>query len=242
MIQSDENWRSRTGLLLGEEKLERLQHSHVLVAGLGGVGAFAAEQLCRAGVGKLTIVDGDSVAPSNRNRQLLALASTQGQRKAQLMAMRLRDINPDVELVVVDEFIKDQRTNELLSHPYDYVIDAIDTLSPKVFFILAALRNNLPLVSSMGAGGKLNPAMITVADISETSGCKLAFYIRKRLQRFGVKEGFQAVFSPETVDKSAVKPVDDEPNKKTTVGTISYMPAMFGCYCASVALRQLIEK
>ena len=111
MIQSDENWRSRTGLLLGEEKLERLQHSHVLVAGLGGVGAFAAEQLCRAGVGKLTIVDGDSVAPSNRNRQLLALASTQGQRKAQLMAMRLRDINPDVELVVVDEFIKDQRTD-----------------------------------------------------------------------------------------------------------------------------------
>ena len=242
MMQSDENWRSRTGLLLGDEKLERLQQSHVLVAGLGGVGAFAAEQLCRAGVGKLTIVDGDSVTPSNRNRQLLALASTQGQRKSQLMAMRLRDINPDVELVVVDEFLKNQRINELLSHPYDYVIDAIDTLSPKVFFILAALRSNRPLVSSMGAGGKLNPAMITVADISRTSGCKLAFYIRKRLQKFGVKDGFQAVFSPETVEKSAVKPVDDEPNKKSTVGTISYMPAMFGCYCASVALRRLIEK
>ena len=242
MMQSDENWRSRTGLLLGDEKLERLQQSHVLVAGLGGVGAFAAEQLCRAGVGKLTIVDGDSVTPSNRNRQLLALASTQGQRKSQLMAMRLRDINPDVELVVVDEFLKNQRINELLSHPYDYVIDAIDTLSPKVFFILAALRYNRPLVSSMGAGGKLNPAMITVDDISRTSGCKLAFYIRKRLQKFGVKDGFQAVFSPETVEKSAVKPVDDEPNKKSTVGTISYMPAMFGCYCASVALRRLIEK
>jgi tRNA A37 threonylcarbamoyladenosine dehydratase len=229
-------------LLLGDEKLERLQQSHVLVAGLGGVGAFAAEQLCRAGVGKLTIVDGDSVTPSNRNRQLLALASTQGQRKSQLMAMRLRDINPDVELVVVDEFLKNQRISELLSHPYDYVIDAIDTLSPKVFFILAALRSNRPLVSSMGAGGKLNPAMITVDDISRTSGCKLAFYIRKRLQKFGVKDGFQAVFSPETVEKSAVKPVDDEPNKKSTVGTISYMPAMFGCYCASVALRRLIEK
>jgi len=241
-MHSDENWKSRTGLLLGEDKLERLQQSHVLVAGLGGVGAFAAEQLCRAGVGKLTIVDGDSVAPSNRNRQLLALASTHGQRKAQLMAMRLRDVNPDVELVVVDEFLKDQRINELLDHPYDFVIDAIDTLSPKVFFILAALRSNLPLVSSMGAGGKLNPAMITVADISRTSGCKLAFYIRKRLQKFGVKGGFQAVFSPETVDKSAIIPVDDEPNKKSTVGTISYMPAMFGCYCASVALHRLIEK
>jgi tRNA A37 threonylcarbamoyladenosine dehydratase len=240
MMQPDEAWSSRTSLLLGSEKLERLKQSHVLLAGLGGVGAYAAEQLCRAGVGKLTIVDGDCVMPSNRNRQLLALSSTHGQRKAQLMAARLLDINPDVELIVMDEFIKDQRINDLLSHPYDYVIDAIDTLAPKVFFILEALRNNLPLVSSMGAGGKLNPAMITVADISKTSGCKLAFSIRKRLQRFGVKGGFQAVFSPELVDKNSVMPVDDEPNKKSTVGTISYMPAMFGCYCASVAIRSLI--
>jgi tRNA A37 threonylcarbamoyladenosine dehydratase len=240
MMQPDKDWRSRTRLLLGDEKLERLGQSHVLVAGLGGVGAYAAEQLCRAGIGKLTIVDGDSVVPTNRNRQLLALTSTHGQRKVLLMAARLRDINPKIELRVVDEFIKNDRINELLDYPYDYVIDAIDTLSPKVFFILEALRNKLPLVSSMGAGGKLNPAMITVADISKTSGCKLAFYIRKRLQKFGVREGLQAVYSPETVDKNSIIPVDDEPNKKSTVGTISYMPAMFGCYCASVVIRGLI--
>ncbi|NCA84148.1 MAG: tRNA threonylcarbamoyladenosine dehydratase [Clostridia bacterium] len=240
MILNNDQWKERTRLLVGDERLERLQQSHVLVAGLGGVGAYAAEQLCRAGVGKLTIVDGDSVMPGNRNRQLLALTSTEGQRKAQLMAVRLRDINPDIELVVVDEFLKNQRINEVLDHPYDYVVDAIDTLSPKVFFILEALRNKLPLVSSMGAGGKINPALITVADISKTSGCKLAFYIRKRLQKFGVREGFQAVFSPEAVDKTSIKPIDDEPNKKSTVGTISYMPAMFGCYCASVVIRSLI--
>lgn len=233
-----ETWYHRTEMLLGAEKLEALKQKHVLVAGLGGVGAYAAEMLCRSGIGKLTILDGDAVSPSNRNRQLLALKSTEGHRKAQLMETRLRDINPNVELVVLDEYMKNERVDEILDHPYDYVVDAIDTLSPKVFFIKGALDNGLKLVSSMGAGGKMNPGLIEAVDISATHGCKLAFYIRKRLQKFGIRSGFQAVFSPEPIEKERIIRTDGEQNKKSVVGTISYMPAVFGCFCASVVLRE----
>jgi len=236
-----EVWNSRTELLIGEEKVAVLRNKHVLVAGLGGVGAYAAEMLCRAGIGKLTIVDGDAVAPSNRNRQLLAMKSTEGKRKAQLMANRLRDINPDIELTVVDDFLKNEKVEQILEYPYDYVVDAIDTLSPKVFFIIAAVKNNLKLVSSMGAGGKFNPALVEAEDLSKTHGCKLAFYIRKRLQKFGIRSGFTAVFSPEPIEKERVILVEGEQNKKSTVGTISYMPAVFGCFCASVVIRDLIS-
>jgi len=236
-----EFWNSRTELLIGEEKLALLQSKHVLVAGLGGVGAYAAEMLCRAGIGKLTIVDGDAVAPSNRNRQLLAMTSTEGKRKAHLMADRLRDINPDIELIVVDDYLENDKVEQSLEYPYDYVVDAIDTLSPKVFFIIAAIKNNLKLVSSMGAGGKLNPALVEAEDISKSHGCKLAFYIRKRLQKFGIRSGFTAVFSPEPIEKERVILVEGEQNKKSTVGTISYMPAVFGCFCASVVIRDFIS-
>lgn len=237
----EERWNSRTELLLGKEKTEKLARAHVLVAGLGGVGAYAAEQLCRAGIGKMTIVDGDQVMPSNRNRQLLALKSTEGLRKTQLMAGRLRDINPDIELTVHDVFLKNELIDEIASLPYDFVVDAIDTLSPKVFFIIECLKNKLPLVSSMGAGGKTDPSRIEVTDIHKTFSCKLAFYIRKRLQKFGIRSGFKAVFSPESIDREKVIVVEDEDNKKSRVGTISYMPAIFGCLCASVVIRDLLS-
>ncbi|MCF8366141.1 MAG: tRNA threonylcarbamoyladenosine dehydratase [Bacteroidales bacterium] len=237
-----DGWNSRTEQLIGPEKIVLLRSKHVLVAGLGGVGAYAAEMLGRAGIGKLTIIDGDLVATGNRNRQLLALKSTEGKPKAELMAQRLRDINPDVELIVVQEYLKNERIDAILDNKYDYVVDAIDTLSPKVFFIIEALKNNLKLVSSMGAGGKFNPALIEADDISKTHGCKLAFYIRKRLQKFGIRSGFTAVFSPEPVDKERKILVEGEQNKKSTVGTISYMPAVFGCFCASVVLRELIRE
>lgn len=238
---NNELWNSRTELLIGEEKMALLRNKHVLVAGLGGVGAYAAEMLCRAGIGKLTIVDGDVVAPSNRNRQLLALKSNEGKSKAELMAQRLKDINPDIELIVVDEYLKNERIDAILDYPYDYVVDAIDTLSPKVFFIIEAIKNKLKLVSSMGAGGKFDPAMVKAVDISETHGCKLAFYIRKRLQKFGIRAGFTAVFSPEPIEKERVIRVEGEQNKKSTVGTISYMPAVFGCFCASVVIRYFLS-
>ena len=236
-----ETWNHRTEMLIGVDNLELFNSKHVLVAGLGGVGAFAAEMLCRAGIGKLTIVDGDVVAPSNRNRQLLALKSTEGKRKADLMAARLCDINPGIQLEVIDEYMKDKRVEAILDHPYDYVVDAIDTLSPKVFFIKGAIDNGLRLVSSMGAGGKMNPALVEAGDISETHSCKLAFYIRKRLQKFGIRAGFKAVFSPEPIEKERIIRTENEPNKKSTVGTISYMPAVFGCFCASVVIRDLIS-
>jgi tRNA threonylcarbamoyladenosine dehydratase len=238
----NEDWRSRTALLIGGANVAKLQNSHVLVAGLGGVGAYTAEMLCRAGIGKMTIVDGDQVTPTNRNRQLPALLSTQGKRKTQLMAERLMDINPELKLATFDLFLKGEITAQLLQQPFDYVVDAIDTLSPKVYFIMEALHRNLKLVSSMGAGGKMNPALIQVADIENSHGCKLAYFIRKRLHKFNIRSGFKAVFSPEPVAKDAFIEVTDEQNKKTTVGTISFMPAIFGCTCASVVIRDLIDE
>ena len=235
------DWTGRTELLLGTEAIEKLARAHVLVAGLGGVGAYAAEQICRAGVGKMTIIDADMVVPSNRNRQLLALKSTEGQRKAELMAHRLLDINPDLELVVLDEYLKDKRTEEVLSVKTDFVIDAIDTISPKVFLIYHTLQHGHRLVSSMGAGGKINPGLIRIAPVEDSNGCRLAYLIRKRLHRLGVRKGFDVVFSPEPVSKESFLAVENEQNKITTIGTISYMPAIFGCFCASVAIRGILE-
>ncbi|OGV39606.1 MAG: tRNA threonylcarbamoyladenosine dehydratase [Lentisphaerae bacterium GWF2_45_14] len=235
-------WQERTALLVGNEALEKLASSHVIVVGLGGVGAYAAEQLCRAGVGKLTIVDGDKIDTSNRNRQLPALVSTLGKRKAYIVAGRLKDINPDVDLIVIDEFIKDDRMKDILAVRYDYVVDAIDTLSPKVFLVRISLENGLRVVSSMGSGGKLDPEKIRVADISESYNCRLARAMRKRLHRMNINTGFKVVFSPEDVPDSAVLSPDEEmENQKSTVGTISYMPAIFGCMCASIVIRDIIS-
>lgn len=238
-----ESWDSRTLLMLGEERLQKLKKAHVLVAGLGGVGAYAAEMLCRAGVGEITMFDGDTVSVTNRNRQLPALVSTIGLSKAELMKERLLDINPDVKVNAIDKYFKDDELIQIIeAAPYDYVVDAIDTLSPKVYLIYFSLQNNLKLVSSMGAGGKLDPSYIRVADIAETHQCKLALFIRKRLHKLGVRTGFNAVFSSEVVPKECIKMNEvQEQNKLTTVGTISYMPAMFGCFAASVVIRDLVS-
>jgi tRNA A37 threonylcarbamoyladenosine dehydratase len=235
------DWLSRTELILDEEKLQRLKNSHVLVVGLGGVGAFAAEMICRSGVGSMTIIDGDTIHASNRNRQLPALKSTEGRAKVEVMGQRLIDINPDIQLTVIGEYIKDARIEEVLDRKYDYVVDAIDTLSPKIFLIYNSLQRKIPVVSSMGAGGKFDPAKVTVSDISETTDCPLARILRKRLHKLGIREGFTAVYSPEQVDKSRVVPAKGEKNKASIVGTISYMPAAFGIACASVVIRDLAD-
>jgi tRNA threonylcarbamoyladenosine dehydratase len=235
------HWLTRTELLIGSEKLEILHSKHVLVAGLGGVGAMAAEQLCRAGIGRLTIVDGDTVHPSNRNRQLPALISTEGIEKAEVMHQRLLDINPKLNLQVIKEYIKDERLVEVLEEGFDYVVDAIDTLSPKVHLLFNAHRLGLPTVSSMGAGGKFDPGLVQVADLDDSYNCKLAYYMRKRLHKLGVRNGIKVVFSPEVVSREALQLSEGELNKKSTVGTISYMPAVFGCFCASTVIRDLIS-
>ena len=233
-------WIERTDLLLGTERLDKLRNANVLVVGLGGVGAYAAEMLCRAGVGNLTIVDGDIVEETNRNRQLPALVSTQGKPKAEVLELRYRDINPDVRLLVINDFLRDEKTIELLdNNKFDYVVDCIDTLSPKVFLIYHAFSRGLKVVTSMGAGGKLDPAQVRIADISKSHDCKLARVVRKRLHRLGIRKGITAVFSPEEVPDGAIR-LEQSQNKNSTVGTISYMPAVFGCFVASVVIRDLI--
>lgn len=235
-------WKSRTALLLGEDKLELLKNKHVLQVGLGGVGAYSAEMLCRAGVGEMTIVDADTVSLSNLNRQLTALHSTIGRSKVEVMAERLLDINPELKLHCVQEFIRDERTAELLdAASYDYVLDAIDSLSPKVYLIFQALQRNYRLLSVMGAGGKMDPSKIQIADISKSTHCHLAKTVRKRLYRMGVKGGFQVVYSTENVPESAIMiEKDEEINKLSTVGTISYMPAAFGCFAAAAVIRDML--
>ena len=235
------DWLTRTELILDSEKLKKLKNSNVLVVGLGGVGAFAAEMICRAGVGSMTIVDGDNIHSTNRNRQLPALKSTEGLAKAEVMGRRILDINPDIKLTVIQEYIKDERMMEVIDKGYDYVIDAIDTLSPKIFLIYRSLERKLPVVSSMGAGGKFDPTKVRISDISETTNCSLARLLRKRLHRLGVREGFTAVYSPEAIDKGRIVATKGEQNKASIVGTISYMPAAFGIACASVVLRDLAE-
>ena len=233
-------WLERTELLLGSEKLDTLRKAHVLVVGVGGVGAYAAEMIVRAGVGELTIADADKVSESNINRQLIALHSTRGREKCDVLAERLKDINPELKLSCINRFIKDSETDQLLdSAKFNYVVDAIDTLSPKLALIKGALDRGIPLVSSMGAGAKTDPTLMEIKDISKTHHCPLAHMLRKRLHKIGIKRGFHAVFSPEPVREGAMI-LCEEQNKKSNVGTISYIPALFGIGCASVVIRDLI--
>lgn len=226
--------------MLGEDRMNYLSGCHVLVVGLGGVGAYAAEQLCRAGIGKMTIVDADTVNESNLNRQLPALCSTIGRPKAEVVAQRLLDINPELELTIHNEFIRDERTEAILDEAnYQFVVDAIDSLSPKVFLLYHALRRQIPVVSSMGAGAKTDPSQVRIADISKTQNCALAKAVRKRLRTLGVNKGIAAVFSTEMANPDAVIEVDDEQCKRTTTGTISYMPALFGCFLSAHVLRNI---
>lgn len=233
-------WLERTELLLGSNKLNMLRAANVLVVGIGGVGAYAAEMIVRSGVGRMTIADADSVSLSNINRQLVALHSTVGRAKCDILAERLKDINPELQLTTVNRFIKDSETDALLdSDKFDYVVDAIDTLSPKLALIKGALDRGIPLVSSMGAGAKTDPTLLEIKDISKTHHCPLAHMLRKRLHKIGIRRGFKAVFSPEAVREGAML-LCEEQNKKSNVGTISYIPALFGIGCASVVIRGLI--
>jgi tRNA A37 threonylcarbamoyladenosine dehydratase len=229
--------------MLGDEKVERLMHKNVLVIGLGGVGAICAEMIVRAGVGSITIVDNDKVDASNINRQIQALQSTVDLPKAKVLSARLLDINPNLNLTVHEMYIKEEITTNLLeSASWDYIVDCIDTLSCKVFLIKKCLDMKLPIVSSMGAGGKLDPSQIIVTDISKTYVCNLARYVRKRLQALGVKKGLKVVFSPEKADQDKIIETEKAFPKKSIIGTMSYMPAIFGCTVASVVIRDLITE
>lgn len=232
-------WLQRTEILLGEETLERLNNLHILVLGMGGVGSFAAEFLTRAGVGNMTIVDGDTVDLSNTNRQLPALHSTVGKRKVEVMATRMMDINPDLKLTVRDEFINPETVNELITTEYDYVFDCIDSIQPKQYVIVACKQKGVRIVSSMGAGGRLDPSKVQVADISETFNCPFAQQVRKGLKRKGVRRGVTVVFSSELVSKEHMMMTDGSKFKKSFYGTSSYIPALFGLNMASVVVQEV---
>lgn len=237
---ANEDWKVRTELVLGHEGIEELVKSHVLVVGLGGVGAYAAELIARSGVGEMTIVDNDVVSRSNINRQLPATQESVGQSKAQIMAARLRAINPDIKLNVIEEFLKGDSIPELINKThYDYVVDAIDTLAPKVFLLYHAYQKGLKIVSSMGAGAKADPTQVEIKDISKSYNCKLAFYVRKRLHKMGIRKGFKVVFSPERMEKKCFYLEEGGENKLSVVGTLPYLPPVFGCHLASVVIRDL---
>lgn len=239
----ESQWTERTALLLGEDKVHRLSEAHVLVVGVGGVGAYAAEMLCRAGVGELTLVDADTVQPSNINRQLPATHSTIGRPKVEVLAERFRDINPEIRIHTLPIYLKDDETGDLLDGAgrsrYSFIVDAIDTIAPKCALIMEAMHRGIPIVSSMGAGAKSDITQIRFADLWDTYYCGLAKAVRTRLKKAGMRRSLPVVFSTEQADRRAIITVDDEQNKKSTAGTVSYMPAVFGCYLAEYVIRHL---
>lgn len=236
-----EKWQERAALLFKEEGINRLKNSNVLVVGLGGVGSFAAEFLTRAGVGKMTIVDGDVVDVTNINRQLAALNSTIGKPKVEVIKDRLLDINPNLELTSIKEFISPERALEIVTPEFDYVLDCIDSITPKLNLILAAKKQKIKIISNMGAGGKMLANKVVVKDISKTDVCPLAKVIRKRLRKMGISSGVKAVFSIEKPDESSLELTDGTHFKKSFFGTNSWMPALFGLQSAQTVVIDLLK-
>ncbi|MDV6170110.1 tRNA threonylcarbamoyladenosine dehydratase [Flavobacterium sp. DG1-102-2] len=236
------DWRERAELLFKKEGLERLKNAHVMVVGLGGVGSFAAEFLARAGVGAMTIVDGDIVDITNINRQLPALHSTIGQPKVTIVGDRLMDINPELKLIRIKEFLSPERAYELVTPEYDYVLDCIDSITPKLNLLISARRQKVKIISNMGAGGKYEASKIKVTDISKTEYCPLAKTVRKRLKKEGITKGVKVVFSTEYPDQSSLKMTDGTNFKKSFFGTNSWMPALFGLHSAETVVKYLIKE
>lgn len=234
-------WLERSRMLVGDDMLGKFADSTVAVIGVGGVGGYAAEMIVRAGIGHLIILDSDDVAESNKNRQLLALDSTIGRPKCEVLSERLKDINPELDLTVIQDYFEPEKADELLGgRKIDFLVDAIDTLSPKLALIKYCMDNGIPLVSSMGAGAKFDATKVRLADVSKSYNCPLAYIVRKRLRHMGISKGFKVVFSEELPDRDSIVPCQDR-NKKSQVGTISYIPAVFGCVCAQAAIRHIME-
>ncbi len=241
MSIKDLSWLSRSELLIGPSGIEKLQNAHVLVVGLGGVGSFAAEFIARSGVGTMTIVDGDVVDPTNRNRQLPALATNHGIAKVKIMAERLLAINPDLILHTHETFLSPEAAKSILENSnFTYVMDCIDSVTPKLTLLKTAYDLKLKIVSSMGAGGKLDPTKIRTADLFETRECYLASLVRKRIRKMDVGKGIKAVFSLEKVRDESLILTDGANYKKSAYGTISYLPAAFGGVCSSVVIRDIL--
>lgn len=238
------NWLERTELIVGEEKIEKLKNAHVLIVGLGGIGSFAGEFIARAGVGTITLIDGDAFDITNKNRQLTALDSTIGRNKAVVLAERIKDINPDVKLNVAEEFVLPERVWKLLEeYKPDYVMDCIDSVTPKLEWLIACKRLKIKVISHLGAGGKMDPSKVQVSKLDKTYNCKLAAHLKKRLKREKVHfDSIKAVFSSELQIRSSLKLTDGSNYKKSFYGTMSYMPALFGLMGAAEVIRYLSKE
>jgi len=234
------SWLSRTELLMGEEALSKLQKHHVAVVGLGGIGGFAVECLARAGIGEFTLVDGDHIEETNRNRQVIALCSNDGKRKVEELKQRVLDINPEAVVHARDAFMTPETLTELHLEKAEVILDCIDTLTPKTQLIAYARENQIPILSCLGAGGKFDPSRVRVTDLSRTHHCTLARAVRKRLYKMGIRKNIPVIFSPEPVDKSRLLRTDGSNFKKSSLGTISYMPPLFGLYASSVIIREFL--
>ncbi|MCX6185048.1 MAG: tRNA threonylcarbamoyladenosine dehydratase [Flavobacterium sp.] len=234
-------WQERAELLFKSEGITKLEQANVLIVGLGGVGSFAAEFIARAGVGHMTIVDGDVIDITNINRQLPALHSTVGLPKVELMAARLLDINPEIKLTTIREFISPERALELITPEFDYVLDCIDSITPKVNLLIAAKQKKIKIISNMGAGGKFEASKVKVTDISKSTTCPLAKVVRKRLKKEGIYRGIKVVFSTEIPDETSLKMTDGKNYKKSFYGTNSWMPCVFGLHAAETVIKELLK-
>ncbi len=233
-------WLERTTLLIGEEATNQLSKTRILLVGLGGVGSFAGEFLVRAGIGHLTMVDGDIVDRTNINRQLQALHSTIGMGKARLLEERFHDIHPSIDLVTIDHFMTPGDMQNLLdSGKFDFVLDCIDSFQPKLTLLELAYKSGIRVVSSMGAGGKTDPSKMAVADLFDTHDCRFAQKVRKQMRRRGAGRGITAIYSDELQPKDALKYTDGSNFKRSYYGTISFMPALFGLWVASTVIREI---
>ena len=231
----------RSLLVFEEQGVKQLNHSHILVAGVGGVGGFVIEALARAGVGELTIVDHDDVSPSNKNRQIIALNSTLGLNKAEVMAHRIADINPDCKVNILKSFLTPEDMAPLLETGFDYVVDAIDSLNCKANLVITALQQGIPVVSSMGAGRRVDPSKIELADISKTHGCALARNMRQRLKKQHIKKGVMTVFSTELPKEPGPMEAIEGARGRVVNGTASYMPGIFGLMLAGYVINAIAD-
>lgn len=235
-------YNQRTALLLGEDAIKSLREAHVMIVGVGGVGAYAAEMVARTGVGHITLIDGDNVAESNLNRQLPALVSTIGMAKAEVMKQRIADINPDCNVDAIKAFIGADDIESFIADRPDFVIDAIDSISPKVALLEYCYRNKIKVISSMGAGGRTDPTKVRYADISETYHDGLAREVRKRLRKAGISSGIKTVFSTEQPSRHSLMMTDEIAFKASSFGTVAWLPSMFGIMLAAYALNHIAEK
>jgi len=225
---------TRTAMLLGEDSIEKLQHAHVAVFGIGGVGSFVAEALARAGIGTLTLIDDDVVSESNLNRQLVALRSTIGLPKTEVMAARIRDINPDCQVTIRTARYTPQDREAFFSVPYDYIADAIDSVACKTDLIVTALERQIPIISAMGTGNKLDPSKFVITDLAKTSGCPLARVMRRELKQRGILH-HTVLYSTEQARKPLFQPDEGKP----VPGSVAWVPSCAGLMMAGHIIRQI---